>query len=93
MSIPRALIDCLNTNKVSYEILPHAVAFTARMAAAAEHIANHHQAEVVIVGSEKGPVMKSLGSCCEKIILPGEHLSRYRVIGGYRQGLRRYIFS
>jgi Ala-tRNA(Pro) deacylase len=60
MSIPRALIDCLNTNKVSYEILPHAVAFTARTAANAEHIASHHQAKVVMVSSEKGPVMTVL---------------------------------
>jgi len=32
MSIPRALLDCLNTNKIPYEILPHAKAFTAGMA-------------------------------------------------------------
>ena len=51
MSIPRALIDCLNTNKIPYEILPHAVAFTARTSAATEHIASHHQAKVVMVGS------------------------------------------
>jgi Ala-tRNA(Pro) deacylase len=60
MSIPRTLIDCLNTNKIPYEILPHAVAFTARTAAATEHIASHYQAKVVMVGSEKGPVMTVL---------------------------------
>ena len=60
MNIPRALLDCLNTNKIPYEILPHAKAFTARMAATAEHIARHHQAKVVMVSSQKGPVMTVL---------------------------------
>jgi len=60
MTIPRALVDCLNTNKVPYEILPHTKALTARMAAAAEHIASHHQAKVVMVSSQKGPVMTVL---------------------------------
>ena len=60
MSIPCALLDCLNTNKIPYEILPHPKAFTARMAAAAEHITRNHQAKVVMVSSQKGPVMTVL---------------------------------
>lgn len=60
MSIPHALLDCLNSNKIPYEILPHAKAFTARMAAAAEHIPSHNQAKVVMVSSPKGPTMTVL---------------------------------
>ena len=60
MNIPCALLDCLNTNKIPYEILPHAKAFTARMAAATEHIGPNHQAKVVMVSSQKGPVMTVL---------------------------------
>jgi len=60
MNIPRALLDCLNTNKIPYEILPHAKAFTARMAAAAEDVARRHQAKVVMVSSPKGPTMTVL---------------------------------
>jgi Ala-tRNA(Pro) deacylase len=57
MSIPRSLLDCLHGNKIAYEILPHAKVFTARMAAAAEHIERHHQAKVVMVSTPEGPVM------------------------------------
>ena len=60
MSIPRALLDCLNANKIPYEIMPHAKAFTAGMAAAAEHIARHQQAKVVMVSTKKGPAMAVL---------------------------------
>jgi Ala-tRNA(Pro) deacylase len=49
--------NCLNTNKIPYEILPHAEAFTAGMAATAEQIARHHQAKVVMVSCQKGPAM------------------------------------
>ena len=57
MSIPRTLLDSLTTNKIPYEILPHAKAYTARMAAAAEAIPREHQAKVVMVSSVKGPAM------------------------------------
>jgi len=43
MNIPCALLDCLKMNKIPYDILPHAKAFTARMDAAAEHIGRNHQ--------------------------------------------------
>jgi Ala-tRNA(Pro) deacylase len=57
MSIPLILLDCLKTNKIQYEILPHAKAYTARMAAAAEAIPREHQAKVVMVSFLKGPAM------------------------------------
>jgi Ala-tRNA(Pro) deacylase len=60
MSIPSALLDCLNTNHIPYEVLPHAKAYTARMAAAAEAIPRHHQAKVVMVSFPKGPAMTVL---------------------------------
>jgi Ala-tRNA(Pro) deacylase len=60
MNIPHTILDCLNANKVPYEILPHAEAFTARMAAAAESIPREHQAKVVMVSSAKGPLMTVL---------------------------------
>ena len=60
MNIPPALLDCLKRNQIDYEILPHAKAFTARMAAAAEDIARHHQAKVVMVSSKEGPLMTVL---------------------------------
>ena len=60
MNIPRPLLDCLNSYKISYEILPHAKAYTARMAAAAESIPRDHQAKVVMVSSAKGPAMTVL---------------------------------
>lgn len=55
MNIPSALLDCLKSNQIDYEILPHAEAFTARMAAAAEDIPRHHQAKVVMVSCQEGP--------------------------------------
>jgi Ala-tRNA(Pro) deacylase len=57
MSIPHTLLDSLKKNKIPYEILPHAKAYTARMAAAAEAIPREHQAKVVMVSSPKGPAM------------------------------------
>ena len=60
MSIPHTLLDCLYANKVPYEILPHTKVFTARMAAAAEHIARHHQAKVVMVSAPESPAMAVL---------------------------------
>jgi Ala-tRNA(Pro) deacylase len=60
MNIPPALLDCLKRNQIDYEILPHAKAFTARMAAAAEDVARHHQAKVVMVSSKGDPVMTVL---------------------------------
>jgi prolyl-tRNA editing enzyme YbaK/EbsC (Cys-tRNA(Pro) deacylase) len=60
MNVPPALLDCLKRNQIDYEILPHAKAFTARMAAAAEDIPRHHQEKVVMVCSKGDPVMTVL---------------------------------
>lgn len=50
MEIPKKLIDFLNENKASYEILHHPEAFTAQTIAAAEHIkARRHAQEDYIV--------------------------------------------
>jgi len=60
MNIPSALLVCLNANKIAYKILPHTKAFTAGMAAAAEDVARHRQAKVVMVSSPQGPTMTVL---------------------------------
>ena len=44
VEIPKPLIDCLNHNKVQYEILRHAEAVTAQRIAQAEHVKGRHQA-------------------------------------------------
>src|SRR5467141_81393 len=51
MEIPKRLIDCLNENKVQYEILHHAEAVTAQRIAQAEHVKGRHQAKVVMLKS------------------------------------------
>ena len=51
MEIPKPLINCLNQNKVHYEILRHAEAVTAQRIAQAEHVKGRHQAKVVMLKS------------------------------------------
>jgi Ala-tRNA(Pro) deacylase len=51
MKIPKQLIDCLNENKVRYEILHHPEAVTAQRIAQAEHVKARHHAKVVMVKS------------------------------------------
>lgn len=51
MKIPKQLIDCLNENKVRYEILHHPEAVTAQRLAQAEHIKGRHHAKVVMLKS------------------------------------------
>ncbi len=51
MKIPKPLIDCLNENKVTYEILHHPEAVTAQRIAQAEHVKGRHHAKVVMVKS------------------------------------------
>ncbi len=48
MEIPKQLIDCLDENKVSYEILHHPEAVTAQRIAQAEHVKGRQHAKVVI---------------------------------------------
>jgi Ala-tRNA(Pro) deacylase len=51
MEIPKRLTDCLNENKVHYEVLHHPEAITAQRIAQAEHVKGRHQAKVVMVKS------------------------------------------
>ena len=62
MEIPKKLIDFLNENKVSYEILHHPEAFTAQTIAAAEHIKGRHHAKVVMAKSGSRHLMTVLAA-------------------------------
>src|SRR4029453_13185749 len=54
MEIPKKLIDCLNDNKVGYEILHHSEAVTEQRIAKAEHIkARHHAKDVIVKSGEQ----------------------------------------
>ena len=64
MGIPKQLIDCLDQNKVQYEILHHSEAVTAQRIAQAEHIKGRHQAKVVILRSGDQHLM---------VVLPADH--------------------
>jgi Ala-tRNA(Pro) deacylase len=64
MEISKQLIDCLNQNKVQYEILRHSEAVTAQRIAQAGHIKGRHQAKVVMVKSGDQLLM---------VVLPADH--------------------
>jgi Ala-tRNA(Pro) deacylase len=64
MEIPKRLIDCLNENKVRYEVLRHAEAVTAQRIAEAEHVKGRHQAKVVMIRSGDQHLM---------MVLPADH--------------------
>ena len=64
MEIARQLIDCLNENKVQYEILHHPEAVTAQRIAQAEHIKGRHHAKVVMIKSGGQHLM---------MVLPADH--------------------
>ena len=64
MKIPKQLIDCLDQNKVDYEILHHPEAVTAQRIAQAERIKARHHAKVVMVKSGEQHLM---------IVLPADH--------------------
>ena len=64
MGISKQLIDCLDQNKVQYEILHHPEAVTAQRIAQAEHIKGRHQAKVVILKSGDQYLMA---------VLPADH--------------------
>src|SRR5207247_10389276 len=51
MKMPKLLIDCLDENKASYEILRHPEAVTAQRIAQAEHVKGRRHAKVVMVKS------------------------------------------
>lgn len=60
MEIPKRLIDCLNENKVRYEILHHPEAVTAQRIAQAEHVKARHHAKVVMIKSGEQHLMAAL---------------------------------
>jgi len=60
MEIQKRLIDCLNENKVRYEILHHPEAITAQRIAQAEHVKARHHAKVVIIKSGEQHLMAAL---------------------------------
>ena len=64
MEIPKRLIDCLNENKVRYEILHHPEAVSAQRIAQAEHVKGRHHAKVVMIKSGDQHVM---------MVLPADH--------------------
>ena len=64
MEIPKRLIDCLNENKVQYEVIHHTEAVTAQRIAEAEHVKGRHQAKVVMIKSGDQHLM---------MVLPADH--------------------
>ena len=64
MEMPKRLIDCLNENKVHYEILHHPEATTAQRIAQAEHVKGRHHAKVVMIKSGGQHFM---------MVLPADH--------------------
>jgi Ala-tRNA(Pro) deacylase len=64
MEIPRRLIECLDENKVRYDVLHHPEAVTAQRIAQAEHVKGRHHAKVVIVKSGDEHLM---------MVLPADH--------------------
>ncbi len=64
MEIPKQLIECLDENKVSYEVLHHPEAVTAQRLAQAEHVKGRHHAKVVMVKSRDQHLM---------MVLPADH--------------------
>jgi len=72
MKIPKQLIDCLNDNKVRYEILHHPEAVTAQRIAQAEHVKGRHHAKVVIVKSGEQHLMT---------VLPADHQIDLKKVG------------
>jgi Ala-tRNA(Pro) deacylase len=64
MEIPRRLIECLDQNKVRYEVLHHPEAVTAQRIAQAEHVKGRHHAKVVMVKSADQHLM---------MVLPADH--------------------
>jgi Ala-tRNA(Pro) deacylase len=64
MEIPKQLIECLDGNKVSYEVVHHPEAVTAQRIAQAEHVKGRHHAKVVMVKSVDQHLM---------MVLPADH--------------------
>src|SRR5947208_14455331 len=64
MEIPKQPIECLDQNKVQYEILHHAEPDTAQRIAQAEHVKGRHQAKVVMLKSGDQHLI---------VVLPADH--------------------
>src|ERR1700746_1643973 len=60
MNMPKRLIDCLDENNISYEILRHPEAVTAQRIAQAEHVKGRRHAKVVMVKSGEEHLMTAL---------------------------------
>ena len=80
MEIPKQLIECLDENKVSYEVLHHPEAVTAQRIAQAEHVKGRHHAKVVIVKSGDEHLM---------MVLPADHHIDLDLQGPVRSWSRR----
>jgi Ala-tRNA(Pro) deacylase len=64
MEVPSRLIECLDENKVRYDVLQHPQAVSAQRIAQAEHVKGRHHAKVVIVKSGEEHLM---------MVLPADH--------------------
>jgi Ala-tRNA(Pro) deacylase len=64
MEMPRRLIECLDENKVRYQVLQHPEAVSAQRIAQAEHVKGRHHAKVVIVKADDAHLM---------MVLPADH--------------------
>ena len=58
--MPKRLIDCLDENKISYEILSHPEAFASQRIAQAEHVKGRRHAKEVMVKSTEQHMMAVL---------------------------------
>ena len=72
MKMPKRLIDCLDDNKISYEILSHPEVFAAQRIAQAEHVKGRRHAKVVMVKSTGQHLMA---------VLPAERLIDLEKLG------------
>jgi Ala-tRNA(Pro) deacylase len=64
MEMPRRLIECLDENKVRYQVLQHPEAVSAQRIAQAEHVKGRHHAKVVIVKADDAHLT---------MVLPADH--------------------
>lgn len=64
MEMPKRLIECLDGNKIRYDVLRHPEAVTAQRIAQAEHVKGRYHAKVVMIKSGNEHLM---------IVLPADH--------------------
>ena len=92
MEIPKRLIDCLNENKVHYEVLHHPEAVTAQRIAQVEHVKGRHHAKVVMIKSGDQHLMMVL-SADHQIDLEKVEKSIGRVVSLDKEQEFKSIFS